>query len=136
MDAKNVRLGFAFTGSFCTLRTVTDTLYKVKEKGYDIFPIMSENVYSTDTRFGKCKDYIEEIESENITLKDNNRNMQDEMIRTRDKLDKVMKNNYSEIKHYKFLRDIKDIIRDREVGYMETWDILETVINKELEKYE
>lgn len=80
-------------------------------------------------------DYIEEIESENITLKDNNRNMQDEMIRTWEKLDKVMKNNYSEIKHYKFLRDIKDIIRDREVGYMETCDILETVINKELEKY-
>lgn len=81
-------------------------------------------------------DYIEEIESENITLKDNNRNMQDEMIRTWDKLDKVMKNNYSEIKHYKFLRDIKDIIRDKEVGYMETCDILETIINKELEKYE
>lgn len=80
--------------------------------------------------------YIEEIESENITLKDNNRNMQDEMIRTWDKLDRVMKNNYSEIKHYKFLRDIKDIIRDKEVGYMETCDILETVINKELEKYE
>lgn len=81
-------------------------------------------------------DYIEEIESENITLKDNNRNMQDEMIRTWDKLDRVMKNNYSEIKHYKFLRDIKDIIKDKEVGYMETCDILETVINKELEKYE
>ena len=81
-------------------------------------------------------DYIEELENENNIIKDNNRNMQDEMIRTWDKLDRVMKNNYSEIKHYKFLRDIKDIIRDKEVGYMETCDILETVINKELEKYE
>ena len=63
MDAESIRLGFAFTGSFCTLRVVTDALYKVKEKGYDIFPIMSENVYATDTRFGKCKDYIEEIET-------------------------------------------------------------------------
>ncbi len=63
MDAKGIKLGFAFTGSFCTLRVVTDALYKVKEKGYDIFPIMSEAVYSTDTRFGKCKDYIEEIEN-------------------------------------------------------------------------
>lgn len=81
-------------------------------------------------------DYIEELENENNIIKDNNRNMQDEMIRTWDKLDRVMKNNYSEIKHYKFLRDLKDIIRDREVGYMETCDILETVINKELEKYE
>lgn len=63
MDAKGIRLGFAFTGSFCTLREVTNALYKVKEEGFDIFPIMSETVYSTDTRFGKCKDYIEEIEN-------------------------------------------------------------------------
>ena len=63
MDAKNVRLGFAFTGSFCTLRAVTDALYTVKEAGYDIYPIMSEVTYCTDTRFGKCKDYIEEIEN-------------------------------------------------------------------------
>ena len=62
MDATNVRLGFAFTGSFCTMRTVTDVMRRVKEAGYDIFPIMSETVYSTDTRFGKCKDYINEIE--------------------------------------------------------------------------
>jgi dipicolinate synthase subunit B len=62
MSENNVRLGFAFTGSFCTMRVVTDTLYKVKEKGYDIFPIMSETVYSTDTRFGKCSDFIDEIE--------------------------------------------------------------------------
>ena len=63
MDATNLKLGFAFTGSFCTLRVVTDALYKVKEKGFDIFPIMSEKVYTTDTRFGKCKDYIDEIET-------------------------------------------------------------------------
>lgn len=62
MDACSVRLGFAFTGSFCTMRVVTDTLRSVKEKGYDVFPIMSETVYSTDTRFGKCKDFIDEIE--------------------------------------------------------------------------
>lgn len=100
----------------------------ILNKGY------RENLSADDIKI--IIDYIEEIESENITLKDNNRNMQDEMIRTWDKLDRVMKNNYSEIKHYKFLRDIKDIIRDKEVGYMETCDILETVINKELEKYE
>ena len=62
MNADSVKLGFAFTGSFCTMRIATDTLRTVKEKGYDIFPIMSETVYSTDTRFGKCKDFIDEIE--------------------------------------------------------------------------
>ena len=62
MDASKIRLGFAFTGSFCTMRKVTDIMKTVKEAGYDIFPIMSETVYSTDTRFGKCNDYITEIE--------------------------------------------------------------------------
>lgn len=62
MNVDSVKLGFAFTGSFCTMRIATDTLRAVKEKGYDIFPIMSEVTYSTDTRFGKCKDFIDEIE--------------------------------------------------------------------------
>lgn len=100
----------------------------ILNKGY------RENLSADDIKI--IIDYIEELENENNIIKDNNRNMQDEMIRTWDKLDRVMKNNYSEIKHYKFLRDIKDIIKDKEVGYMETCDILETVINKELEKYE
>ncbi len=63
MNAETVRLGFAFTGSFCTMKIATDTLRLVKEKGYDVFPVMSETVYSTDTRFGKSKDFIDEIES-------------------------------------------------------------------------
>ena len=63
MKECTARIGFAFTGSFCTMRIVTDALYSVKEKGYDIFPIMSETVHSTDTRFGKCKDFIDEIEN-------------------------------------------------------------------------
>ncbi len=67
MKADSIRLGFAFTGSFCTMRVAIDTLIRVKEKGYDIFPIMSETVYSTDTRFGRCRDFIDEIE--NITNK-------------------------------------------------------------------
>lgn len=57
-----MRLGFAFTGSFCTLKAVLEALKKVREKGYDIFPIMSETVYSTDTRFGKCEDFKNEVE--------------------------------------------------------------------------
>lgn len=58
-----IRLGFAFTGSFCTMKKAIDTVRFVKEKGYDVFPIMSETVFSTDTRFGKCSDFIDEIET-------------------------------------------------------------------------
>ena len=57
-----VKLGFALTGSFCTLRRVVDEMHKVHEYGFDIFPIMSEIVYSTDTRFGTSKEFIDEIE--------------------------------------------------------------------------
>ena len=97
-------------------------LWKEKTKG--IFHI---------TEYTRFWNYITNLQQENERLKENNQKMQEEMSKTWEKLDKP---HYSEIKHYKFLRDIKDIIRDREVGYMETCDTLETVINKELEKYE
>ena len=35
---------------------------RLLNKGYDILPIMSENVYSTDTRFGKARDLINKVE--------------------------------------------------------------------------
>ncbi len=63
MNDTPIRIGFAFTGSFCTLKDVINSLRGVQECGYDILPIMSEKMYSTDTRFGKSKDFIEEIES-------------------------------------------------------------------------
>lgn len=62
MNISSVQLGFALTGSFCTLRNVIDVLHKMKEYGFNILPIMSESVFFTDTRFGKCKDFIEEVE--------------------------------------------------------------------------
>lgn len=40
---------------------------KLLIEGYDIIPIMSENAYSTDTRFGSSKDFIYKIE--NLTKK-------------------------------------------------------------------
>ena len=49
-------------GSFCTLRQAVDQMKILKDLGADITPIMSPIVYSTDTRFGNCADYIKEIE--------------------------------------------------------------------------
>ena len=60
---EKIRLGFAICGSFCTFENTINELIKFKESGkYDIFPIMSENAYTTDTRFGNAKDHIERIE--------------------------------------------------------------------------
>ena len=45
-------IGFAVCGSFCTFKTVFEEIKKLKNMGYDIIPIMSENSYNLDTRFG------------------------------------------------------------------------------------
>ena len=55
-------IGYAFCGSFCTHRKSLEELQSLKAQGYDILPIMSENVYSTDTRFGKADDLIYKVE--------------------------------------------------------------------------
>lgn len=56
-------IGYAFCGSFCTHKRSLEELKKLKSLGYDILPIMSENVYNTDTYFGKAQDLIKEVES-------------------------------------------------------------------------
>ena len=55
-------IGYAFCGSFCTHKRSIIELENLVKSGYDILPIMSENVYSTDTYFGKAKDLIESVE--------------------------------------------------------------------------
>ncbi len=47
-----ITIGFALCGSFCTFKMVFDEIEKLKNKGYNIIPIMSENSYNLDTRFG------------------------------------------------------------------------------------
>ena len=55
-------IGYAFCGSFCTHKKSLEELKKLKAQGYDILPIMSDNVYNTTTRFGTSKHLIEEVE--------------------------------------------------------------------------
>ena len=55
-------IGYAFCGSFCTHKASVEQLRALLSLGYDVLPIMSENVYSTDTRFGKAKDLCDEVE--------------------------------------------------------------------------
>ncbi|MBQ8343896.1 MAG: dipicolinate synthase subunit B [Clostridia bacterium] len=55
-------IGYVFCGSFCTHATSVEVMKRLLNKGYDILPIMSENVYSTDTRFGKARDLINKVE--------------------------------------------------------------------------
>lgn len=48
-------IGFAMCGSYCTHAVALRELEKLKCNGADILPIISENVYNTDTRFGSAE---------------------------------------------------------------------------------
>lgn len=56
-----LRVGYALTGSFCTFSKSMTQLEDLVKKGYDIFPIMSQISYETDTRFGKAEDFRKKI---------------------------------------------------------------------------
>lgn len=55
-------IGYAFCGSFCTLSASLFQMERLILAGYDIQPIMSETVYSTDTRFFLAKDFVKKVE--------------------------------------------------------------------------
>ncbi len=57
-----IKAGFAMCGSFCTFSKVIPQMKILKEKEVDIYPIMSEISFTTDTRFGKSADFNREIE--------------------------------------------------------------------------
>ena len=62
MEVINKKIGFVLTGSFCTFKKTIPQIKKLKNLGADIIPIMSFNSYNLDTKFGKAKDFIKEIE--------------------------------------------------------------------------
>ena len=62
MKLEEKRIGFVITGSFCNFRKTIDELKKLIKLGAKIIPIMSENSYALDTRFGKAEEFRKEIE--------------------------------------------------------------------------
>jgi len=62
MDIKGKNIGFALTGSFCTIPEVMIELERCAFLGANITPIISQSVASTDTRFGNAEDIKRKIE--------------------------------------------------------------------------
>lgn len=62
MQIEGKRIGFVFTGSFCTFRKTIDQLKIIIKQKAKVIPIMSEHSYTMDTKFGKAVDFIKEIE--------------------------------------------------------------------------
>ncbi len=54
--------GYAFCGSFCTLKPSLSVLESLVSSGLSVQPIISERVYTTDTRFYKAGDFIKRVE--------------------------------------------------------------------------
>ncbi len=55
-------IGYAFCGSYCTHKASLAQMELLLGAGYDVLPIMSENVYETDTRFGTAREMREKVE--------------------------------------------------------------------------
>lgn len=80
---------------------------------------------------------IKELEIENTILKENNNKMQEEMCRTWEKASSLINSiHYDELHHYRVMRDIEEILKNKDEGFIETYDKLEKYIKKEIEKYE
>lgn len=59
----NKKIGFALCGSFCTFSEAIMQIEELLKIGAEVFPIMSFNAYSVDTRFGKAEDHVKRIEA-------------------------------------------------------------------------
>ena len=59
---EQLRVGFAFCGSFCTMRGALDALEDAVGRYSQVVPIVSEMVAATDTRFGAAHDFMREME--------------------------------------------------------------------------
>ena len=59
---KDITLGYAFCGSFCTIKQSLSALEQLCQLPIKVTPIMSEIVYKTDTRFGTANELIEKVE--------------------------------------------------------------------------
>ncbi|MDW7651030.1 MAG: dipicolinate synthase subunit B [Bacillota bacterium] len=57
MRLKGKKIGFAFTGSHCTLEKTFPEIEKLLAEGADVFPIISPSVDLTDTRFGDATEW-------------------------------------------------------------------------------
>lgn len=57
---KKQSIGFAITGSFCTHEKILEQIKKLKNK-YNIYPILSTNSATMNTRFGTAEKLIQQL---------------------------------------------------------------------------
>jgi dipicolinate synthase subunit B len=63
MRFTGIKVGFALSGSHCTIPNVFPYIELLKEEGAQVNAIVSMAVLTTDTRFGKATDVLEKLKS-------------------------------------------------------------------------
>lgn len=62
MSVNKRKIGFAITGSFCSIQDVIIELERLVFLGADVYPILSNNVATITSRFGRAEDLRRRIE--------------------------------------------------------------------------
>lgn len=58
---RNKKIGVVVTGSHCTLAKIMQPLIELRDKGNELYPVISNSV-NTDTKFGEGADWIRQLE--------------------------------------------------------------------------
>ncbi len=58
---KDVKIGVALCGSFCTFDIVIAQIEKMVSEGANVFPVMSFNSSTIDTRFGTAEGFLKKL---------------------------------------------------------------------------
>ena len=58
----NLKIGYAFCASFCTLERSVTAMTQLRDMGADIYPIMSERTYGTNSRFTEAEEFCRRVE--------------------------------------------------------------------------
>jgi dipicolinate synthase subunit B len=61
MQFDGLKIGFAVTGSHCTLTEIIKVMQRLVDEGADVTPIITYSVESTDTRFGKAQEWEQQF---------------------------------------------------------------------------
>lgn len=62
MTLKGLKIGIAFTGSFCTHKAALDMTKQMVKEGAEIYPILSFQSQKISSRFGRNTDFRKQIE--------------------------------------------------------------------------
>lgn len=61
MQLQNIKIIFALTGSYCVFDQVIPQVEALVQEGAEVYPLVTETVAVTDTRYGKAQDFMDTL---------------------------------------------------------------------------